>query len=140
MILVDSDVLVALVNRGHPRHRSCVATLRELRQPLATVWPVLGDALTSTTWSPAAQAAILEMVARGALRLLPLGQEDATRLQGLLTRTGRRRAAPSLAHAALAHVASRDGVGTAFTLAPAALRSAGRKALRTIPRALRRRA
>lgn len=143
MILVDSEVLVALVNRGHPRHRTCVETLRDLREPLATVWPVLADALTSTAAIPAAQVAILEMVARGALRLLALGQEDAPRLGELLTKRRRRQAAPSLAHAALAHVARRDGAYTAFTLAPsqlAAVRRGGRKLLRTLPRAGRQRA
>lgn len=120
MILVDSDVLVALVDRGHRQHRSCVEILRTLREPLATVWPALDGALDATQGLPAAQAAILEMVTRGAVRLAPLGQEDAPGLRQLLT-TPRRAGALRLAHAALVHVAQRDRARSVFTLSGARL-------------------
>jgi predicted nucleic acid-binding protein len=137
VILVDSDALVALVNRRDREHRACVGALQALREPLGTVWPVLAAALTSTDGYPAAQAAILEMVARGAVRLLPLGQEDAPRLRELIAK--QRPKPMSLAHAALIRVAERDGVDTALTLASAqfgAYRIAGRKTFRLLPKVL----
>ncbi len=135
MILVDSDVLVALVDRGDRRHRSCVEALRTLREPLATVWPVLDAALTSVKGLPAAQSAILEMVARGAVRILPLGQKDVAGLRQVLTKP-RRAGVLSVAHAALVLVAERDRVESVFTLAGAQLgrgRVRGRQALRVLP-------
>jgi predicted nucleic acid-binding protein len=132
MILVDADVLLALVDRGRPGHRTCVETLRTLREPLATIWPVLGVALAATDGLPAAQAAMLEMVARGAVQLLPLGPDDASQTATLLSQ---RRKPMSFAHAALVHVAQRDGLGSIFTLSGAELsaqRSAGRS-LRILP-------
>lgn len=128
MILVDSEVLVALVNRTDRRHLACVEALQALRQPLATAWPVLTAALTSTDGLPAAQGAILEMVARGAVRLAPLDQQDAPRLRQLMAKP--RRNPMSLAHAALVRIAERDGFDTAFTLVPAqfaAYRIGGRR-------------
>ncbi len=136
MILVDSDVLVALVDRAHPRHPACVETLQGLRQPLGCVWPVLAAAITSCHGFAPAQAAILEMVARGAVGLLPLGLEDAPRLRELLAK---RRPRPlSLAHAALVRVAERDGLDTVFTLAAdelGGLTTRGKRALRLVPAA-----
>jgi len=135
VILVDSDVLVALVNRTDRRHLACVEALQALRQPLATVWPVLAAALTSTHGFPAAQGAILEMVARGAVRLVPLGQQDAPRLRELMAKP--RRNPMSIAHAALVRTAERDGLDTAFTLVPAQFatyRIRGRKPFRLLPK------
>ncbi len=132
---MDSDVLVALVNRTDRRHLACVEALQALRQPLATAWPVLAAALTSTDGFPAAQGAILEMVARGAVRLVPLGQQDAPRLRELMAKP--RRNPMSLAHAALVRIAERDGLDTAFTLVPAQFatyRIGGRKPFRLLPK------
>jgi hypothetical protein len=113
-----------------------VEALRALREPLVTVWPVLAAALSSSDGLPAAQTAILEAVGRGAVRLLPLGQEDIPRLRELMTQ--RRRKPMSLAHAALIRVAEREGLDTAFTLAGAQLAAhrmiGGKKRLRLLPR------
>jgi predicted nucleic acid-binding protein len=135
VILVDSDVLVALVNRSDRRHRACVEALRALREPLGTVWPVLMTALTSAEALPAAQAAILEMLSRGALTLLAFGQDDVPRLRELMAK--RRRKQISVARAALIRVAERDGCDTVFTLAAgefAAHRIGGRRRLRLLPK------
>jgi hypothetical protein len=86
---------------------------------------------------PAAQAAILEMVARGAVRLVPLGQEDAPRLRELMAK--HRREPISLAHAALIRIAERDGCHTAFTLAGAQFagyRIGTRGTFRVLPKAV----
>ena len=134
MILVDADVLPALVNRGHPEHRRCVEALRLLQEPLGTVWPALAAALTQTAGVPAAESAILEMVERGSLRLVELGRDDMAALRAMLGRRGVRPL--SLVHAALFRAAEREGLDTFFTLASAALatrRLAGGRRPRLIP-------
>jgi predicted nucleic acid-binding protein len=45
MILVDTGPFIALFDPKDPRHESCVATLRTLREPLRTTVPVLTEAL-----------------------------------------------------------------------------------------------
>lgn len=44
MILVDTGPLVALFDPKDERHRQCRATLREIREPLATTVAVLTEA------------------------------------------------------------------------------------------------
>jgi uncharacterized protein len=44
MILVDTGPFIALFDAKDPRHESCVATLRTLREPLRTTIPVLAEA------------------------------------------------------------------------------------------------
>jgi predicted nucleic acid-binding protein len=139
MILVDADVLLALVNRSDARHRLCVEVLRSLSGPLATSWPVLTAALgCAGTWAEAG-GVILEMVSRGALRVLPLGAEDAPRLGDLVAKGAK---PLSLAHASLVRLVEREAVDSVFTLSGADL--AGRSAtgrerrLRILPARKRR--
>jgi predicted nucleic acid-binding protein len=42
MILVDAGPLVALVDADDQHQEQCVSTLKSLKEPLATVWPLLG--------------------------------------------------------------------------------------------------
>ncbi len=130
MILVDTDVLTALVNRGDASHEACVQALRSLQEPLATVWPVLASAV-ATLRDPRGQVAILTMVSRGAVRLLAVGTEDLGPLAEILALPMARR--PSLAHATLLRVAERENVRTLFTLSARELRRAGGRGLHFLP-------
>lgn len=44
MILVDTGPFIALFDPKDPHHKSCVGTLRTLREPLRTTIPVLTEA------------------------------------------------------------------------------------------------
>lgn len=114
MILVDAGPLVALVDASDQQHGTCAATLRELREPMATVWPAVTEALCRLRDVPAGQDAVLELVSRGAVRLLPLGPEDVPRIQELMAKY---RAQPmDPADAALVRVAEREGLDCVFTV------------------------
>jgi len=39
MVLIDAGPLIAIVRTDDQRHAVCVAALRKIRQPMATVWP-----------------------------------------------------------------------------------------------------
>ena len=67
MILVDAGPLVALVDADDQYHEQCVSTLKSLREPLATVWPPLTEAMYLLNDLPAAQEALWEMLVRKAL-------------------------------------------------------------------------
>jgi len=114
MILVDAGPLVAMVDAGDQYHRRCVAALRGMREPMATVWPPLTEAMYLLGDLPKAQEALWEMVERGALRLLALGERDVPRMRELMRKYSNR--PMDLADAALVCVAEREGVRKIFTV------------------------
>jgi predicted nucleic acid-binding protein len=114
MILVEAGALVALVDASDAHHAACAAALREVRGPMATVWPAVAEALERLREVPGGPHAVLEMLRRGAVRLLALGQEDVARLQELVAGGGRR--PMGLAAAALVRVAERDGLDEVFAV------------------------
>jgi hypothetical protein len=69
-------ITVALVDADDQYHEQCVSTLNSLREPSATVWPPLTEAMYLLSDLPAAQEALWEMLVRKPLRLLPLGLVD----------------------------------------------------------------
>lgn len=139
MILVDGGALVALVDASDEHHGRCVAALKELREPMGTVWPVVTEALGRLVDLPGGQDSVLEMLRRGAVRLVPVGQEDVPRLQELRARYGGRRM--GLADAALVWVAEREGWNRVFTVDRRfeAYRIGTRRAFRVVPARPRRR-
>ncbi|MGB2901721.1 MAG: PIN domain-containing protein [Candidatus Acidiferrum sp.] len=114
MILVDAGPLVALVDAGDQYHAKCVAALKGLREPLATVWPPLTEAMYLLAELPKAQEALWEMLSRGALQLLPLDSGDTPRIRELMRKYANR--PMDLADAALLRVAERDGIRKIFTV------------------------
>ncbi len=114
MILVDAGPLVALVDADDQHHAKCVAALRALREPLATVWPPLTEAMYLLADLPKAQEAIWEMVERGALQLLPVHAADVSRIRELMRKYADR--PMDMADASLLRVAEREGIRRIFTL------------------------
>ena len=78
------------------------------------MWPAVTEALYLLLDVPEGQHAVLEMLRRGVVRLLPLAEEDVSRLQELMARY--RDLPMGLADAALVRVAERDGLDRVFTL------------------------
>jgi predicted nucleic acid-binding protein len=114
MILVDAGPLVALVDSDDQHHAKCVVALKTLREPLATVWPPLTEAMYLLAGLPKAQEALWEMLQRGALQLLPLDSADAPRIRELMRKYANR--PMDLAGAALVRVAEREGLRKIFTV------------------------
>jgi uncharacterized protein len=112
VILVDAGPLVALVDASDEHHGRCRDALKALREPMGTVWPAVTEALFLLMDLPEGQDAVLEMLRRGAVGLLPLGREDVARIQELMTKYQ----PMDLADAALVRVAEREGVGRVFTI------------------------
>ncbi|HEX2664630.1 MAG TPA: PIN domain-containing protein [Candidatus Acidoferrum sp.] len=114
MILVDAGPLVALVDADDQYHKKCVAALKVLREPLATVWPPVTEAMYLLSDLPKAQEALWEMLARGVLQLLSLDLADVPRMRELMSKYVDR--PMDLADAALVRVAEREGIRKIFTL------------------------
>jgi uncharacterized protein len=114
VILIDAGPLVALVDADDQHHEKCVDCLRSLREPLATVWPPLVEALYLLGDVPQGQEALWEMLERGAVRLLRLDLADVPRMRQLMVKYADR--PMDFADAALVRVAERDGIRKVFTV------------------------
>ena len=114
MILIDAGSLVSLVDADDQYHEKCVDCLKSLREPLATVWPPLVEAVYLLGDLPQAQEALWEMLARGAVQLLTLDLVDIPRIRELMIKHEDR--PMDLADAALVRVAEREGIRKIFTV------------------------
>jgi predicted nucleic acid-binding protein len=114
LILVDAGPLVALVDAGDQHHVRCVDALKSFREPMATVWPPLTEAMYLLAGLPNAQEALWEMLERGALQLFALDISDAPRIRELMKKYSNR--PMDLADAALLRVAEREGIRKIFTV------------------------
>ena len=114
MILVDAGPLVAIVDADDQHHANCTAALKLVREPLATVWPALTEAMYLLSDLPRAQDALWEMLARGAVELLALDVSDTPRIRELMHKYADR--SMDLADAALVRAAEREDVRKIFTV------------------------
>jgi uncharacterized protein len=114
VILVDAGPLVAWVDADDEFHQKCVAALKVVREPLATVWPPVTEAMYLLSDLPKGQEAVWEMLVRGVLQLLPLDLADVPRIRELMGKYADRRM--DLADAALVRVAEREGIRKIFTV------------------------
>jgi predicted nucleic acid-binding protein len=113
-VLVDAGPLVALIDAADPQHQRCVDALRELRDPLITVWPAFTKAMYLLRDSWRAQRALWSRVEDDALAIAPLDSGDAPRMRELMEKY--RDLPMDLADAALVRVAERDALTQVFTL------------------------
>ncbi len=114
MILADAGPLVAIIDVADQYHRECAAALKDIREPLATIWPPLTEAMHMLRDLPKAQETLLEMFDRGLLQLLPLDADDLPRIRELMRKYSNR--PMDLADAALIRVAEREGIRKIFTV------------------------
>ncbi len=114
MILVDTGPLVALLHADDSNHDSCREALRSIREPLATVWPVVTEAMYLLAFSWKAQNALWEMIEDELVSLLPLEAADASRMKVLMQKY--RDLPMDFADAALVRVAEREKLRRIFTV------------------------
>jgi len=114
VILLDAGPLVAIIDVTDQHHAACTATLKTIRQPMATVWPVLSEAMYLLADVPRLQEGIWEMIVRGTVSLLPLGPGDVPRIRELMKQYAD--LPMDLAGAALIHVAEREHIRQFFTI------------------------
>ena len=114
MVLVDAGPLVALVDAQDQYHEKCVRALGNLREPVATLWPNVTEAMYHVLGILPAQDALIELLQTGALKLLPLGSADLPRIRELMRQYCD--LPMDFADAALIRVAERDGIKAFFTL------------------------
>jgi len=112
--LVDAGPLVAILHRDDADHGVCVETLKTLRGALVTTWAPIVEAIYLLGFSARAQDALLEMIHRGVLEVLQLGDADVPRLRHFMRKY--RDLPMDFADATLVHAAEREGIRRIFTL------------------------
>ena len=132
-ILVDTGVLVALLDRGDTEHRRCVIALKDLRAPLLTSWPVVTETMYLLGDVHGAQDALLRWIEAGAPGVEDLGVEDIPSVRAMMRKY--RDVPMDFADASLVSLAQRLGIDIVFTLDRDfdTYRLDGRRRFRTIP-------
>lgn len=113
-VLVDTGPLVAVLNRGDSQHPRCVETLKTIRPPLLTSWPVITEAAWLLRNHHDLLTGLYSLAARGIFRILDISQDELADLQRLMNRY--KSLSPQLADLSLVHLAQREGLETVFTL------------------------
>ena len=113
-VLVDASALIAVLDRDDSQHERCVHALKEIRDPLATVWPALTEAMHLLADTPRAPGALCEMVADGALKVVHIEAPDLRRVKALMDKY--RDLPMDFADAMLVVAAERDRLTRILTL------------------------
>ena len=107
-VLVDAGALVAFLDEDDAEHERCIEAFKRVRDPLATVWPALTEAMHLLADTPRGSDALCDMVFDGALKLLPLEGSEMARIKQLMQKY--RDLPMDFADAALVRAAERDGL------------------------------
>jgi predicted nucleic acid-binding protein len=113
-VLLDTGVIVALLDRSERHHADCVDALDGVRGPLVTCEPVIAEACYLTRSIPGAPEAILQNVADGTFQIPIQLSHCAAAIQRILKKY--RDQAIDLADACLIHLASELQTGDILTL------------------------
>ena len=105
-VLVDAGALVAFLDEDDAEHERCVDVFKGIRDPLATVWPALTEAMHLLADTPRASEALCDIVFDGAVKLLPLASSEMARVKQLMQKY--RDLPMDFADAVLVHAAERD--------------------------------
>jgi uncharacterized protein len=134
--VADTGPLVAIIRKREKAHRKCVATLKTLRPPLLTCWPVL----TETAWLLRNESggikALGGLIQSGSVKLVELDESALRWIIAFLERYSSIGA--QMADAAVMYIAEREGIDTVFTLDRrdfSVYRTTDGRALDIVPRA-----
>jgi predicted nucleic acid-binding protein len=84
--LLDTGVIVALLDRSERQHRRCVEAVRSLERPLVTCEPVIAECCFLLRNVPGAQGAVMENVASGAFEIRFRLDRAAAKTKAILER------------------------------------------------------
>jgi predicted nucleic acid-binding protein len=113
-VLLDTGVIVALLDRSERCHAACVAAVAEVQSPLVTCEPVIAEACYLLRRLPAAVNAVLENVERGIFQIPFRLDVETHALRSLLKKYAR--VPMDLADACLVLLATQLGTGEILTM------------------------
>ena len=112
-ILVDAGALIALLDRDDGEHERAVEILKQLHDPLVTVWPALTEAMHLLADTPRGPETLCDMVFDGAVTIVDLQAPDLARVKALMQKY--RDVPMDFADAVLVCVAEREQLTTIVT-------------------------
>jgi uncharacterized protein len=112
-VLVDASALIALLDRDDSHHERCVQALKQIRNPLGTVWPAITEAMHLLADTPRAPGALCEMIADGALKVVQIDAPEMRRVNALMEKY--RDVPMDFADAVLVVAAERDQLNRILT-------------------------
>jgi uncharacterized protein len=83
-MLLDTGVLVALLDKSERNHERCVAFLKEFKGNLFTTEPVLTETLYLLGPSVKAQRSCIDFIVKGGATLIPQSGESLSRASALM--------------------------------------------------------
>jgi predicted nucleic acid-binding protein len=113
-VLLDTGVIVALLDRSEMRHADCVTAIEGLERPLVTCEAVIAESCYLLRGFPGAAETILENVERGVFQI-PFQLSRSAAAVRAITRKYRDSRA-DFADACLIHLASELNTGDILTL------------------------
>ena len=113
-VLLDTGVLVALIDQRERRHSECLTVVEELRRPLVTCEAVVAESCYLLRRFRVGVEAILDNVVRGIFYLSPVLENSAASVQGIMHKY--RDQSIDLADACLIHLADELDTGEILTL------------------------
>jgi predicted nucleic acid-binding protein len=111
--LIDTGAMLAMLDRDDRWHLPCAQAFTELALPLATSAAVLAE-LFHLLDNPSQTSAAWDFLRSGAVRVLPIADEDLQNLEALMLRYRDR--PMDFADATLVHLAKRESLATIFTV------------------------
>jgi uncharacterized protein len=113
-VLLDTGVIVALLDRSEHHHRACAEAVARLDCPLVTCEAVIAESCYLVRNLRGAAEAILQNVAAGIFQIPFVLMQEAGAVRRIVEKYRDRRI--SLADACLIHLASASGSGAILTL------------------------
>ena len=112
-VLVDAGALIARIDEDDVHHEQCVAALKQIREPLASVMPAVTEAMHLLGNVRGGSDVLCDMLADGAIQLLHLEAADFARINDLMRKYRDR--PMDFADAALVRVAERERLNVILT-------------------------
>ena len=114
MILIDTGPIVALLDSDDRYHSLSTETLKDIKEPLITTWPVITECFYLLNFSWKVQENLWLFIQRGGLEIYHLEREIQVRCQELMKQYCD--LPMDLADATLVALGEKVGVSKVFTL------------------------
>ena len=113
-VLLDTGVIVALLDRSEKRHARCVALMEDFEGPLVTCEAVIAESCYLLRGLPGASEAVLENVVRGVFQIPFQLSRSAAPVRSIMRKY--RDLPADFADACLIHLADELNTGEILTL------------------------
>lgn len=114
MVIIDTGPIVALFDESEPSHQICKNTLKNIKGPILTSWPVLTESFYLLEDWRKGQSELWEFILAGGLNIYDILSSEYIRLRDLMKKYSDR--PMDLADATLVLLAEIHKAKTIFTL------------------------